>query len=356
MSVEVHIVVDISANGFGHLAQISPILTALAKVRPGLKLTLRSEVDPVICEQFLDIPFEMGPTPPDPNMRMQGPLDVDADGLFEDYQNLVADWENVITSDAAVLTALKPDLVLTNIAVASVAAARRVRIPVAAICSLNWADVFAAYCGTDGEARKIYDHLTNAYAAADRFIQLQPHMPMDWVPSAHSVGPVARVGQDRRADLQATRPADHYVLATMGGIPGMHTQVPLPEVDGVMWVVPPDWESTRTDILSRKELDITFIDLMRSCDALVTKAGYGGVTESAVNGTRILYTERTNWCETPMLETWMAKNCTGQRIERDVMQSGDFGSVLQDLLAVPIVKRPVRAGVDDAVTVLTQLL
>ena len=112
---------------------------------------------------------------------------------------------------------------------------------------------------------------------------------MHWVPSPHSEGPVAQNGQDRRAHRQATRPADHYVLATMGGIPGMHTQVPLPEVDGVMWVVPPDWESTRTDILSRNELDIAFIDLMRSCDALVTKAGYGSVTESAVNGTRILY-------------------------------------------------------------------
>ncbi|MBO43151.1 MAG: hypothetical protein CMM28_05445 [Rhodospirillaceae bacterium] len=356
MSAKVHIVADISANGFGHLAQISPILMALAKVRPGLKVTLRTEVDPVICGQFLDIPFKVGPTPPDPNMRMKGPLDVDADGLFEDYQNLVADWENVITSDAAVLAALKPDLVLTNIAVASVAAALRARIPVAAICSLNWADVFAAYCGTDGEARQIYDHLTNAYAAVDRFIQLQPHMPMDWVPSVHSVGPVARIGKDRRGDLQAARPADHYVLATMGGIPGMHTQVPLPEVDGVMWVVPPEWESTRTDILSRKDLDIAFIDLMRSCDALVTKAGYGGVTESAVNSTRILYTERTNWCETSILETWIAKNCTGRHIERDVMQSGDFGAVLQDLLAVPITKQPVRSGVDDAVAVLMQLL
>ena len=105
MSAKVHIVADISANGFGHLAQISPILMALAKVRPGLKVTLRTEVDPVICGQFLDIPFKVGPTPPDPNMRMKGPLDVDADGLFEDYQNLVADWENVITSDAAVLAA-----------------------------------------------------------------------------------------------------------------------------------------------------------------------------------------------------------------------------------------------------------
>ena len=88
---------------------------------------------------------------------------------------------------------------------------------------------------------------------------------------------------------------------------------------------------------------------MRSCDALVTKAGYGGVTESAVNST--YHTERTNWCETSILETWIAKNCTGRHIERDVMQSGDFGAVLQDLLAVPITKQSVRSGVDDAVAV-----
>jgi hypothetical protein len=350
-----HIVVDVSANGFGHLAQIAPIVTALSELTPGLKLTLRTEVDPKICGQFLKVPFEMGPAPPDPNMRMRGPLDVDVEGLFSDYQALVADWDKVVAGDAAVLKSIKPDLVITNIAVASVASAKMAGVPVAAICSLNWADIFAAYCGTEGEVGEIYRHLTDAYAKADRFIQLAPHMPMAWLPAAQSVGPVARRGEDRRGALEAAKPARHYVLASMGGIPGMHNQVPLPRLDGVVWVVPQEWQTERDDILSRKGLGIPFIDLMRSCDAIVTKAGYGGVTESAVNGTRILYTERTNWCETPMLEAWMEEHCTAQRVERDVMEAGDYGADLAALLDMPAPAPPKRSGIEEAVEVLQSI-
>lgn len=289
-------------------------------------------------------------------MRMKGPLDVDVDGLFADYEKLVGEWDEVVAADAVLLDEMKADLVMTNIAVASVASARTAGVPAAALCSLNWADIFAAYCGTGGVAGTIYAHLTANYAKADRFIQLAPHMPMDWVGERCSVGPVARRGEDRRDQLAGLRPATHYVLATMGGIPGMHTEVPLPKVDGVVWIVPRDWGSGREDFLSRADLDIVFIDLMRSADALVTKAGYGSVTECAVNATRILYTERTNWCETPMLEAWMSEHCTARRVEREAMQAGAFGGDLKNLLAMPV-KAPMAAtGAGEAASVIAELL
>jgi hypothetical protein len=356
-----HIVADISANGYGHIAQLAPILTGLVETKGGATLTLRTEVDAGICAEFFDIPFAMGPPPPDPNMRMKGPLDVDREGLFADYRALTDNWDDVIAKDAAALESLGADLVVSNIAVASLASAKRAGVPSAAICSLNWADIFAAYCGTDGEAGDIFAHLTAAYTQATRFIQLSPHMPMDWLPEKISVGPVARRGRDRRADLQALKPARHYVIATMGGIPGMHTQVPLPEIDGVAWIVPPEWRDARSDFLTRPLMDrtgneIAFIDLMRSADAIVTKAGYGGVTESAVNATRILYTERTDWCETPMLEAWMAQHCAARRVERDKMQAGDYADDLKALLAEPTPPLLEPSGAVEAVAVLRELV
>ncbi|HAA93985.1 MAG TPA: hypothetical protein DCE33_16175 [Rhodospirillaceae bacterium] len=355
MAIQPHIVADISANGFGHLAQVSPILEELAAEQE-IRLTLRTEVDLEICSQFLSVPFEIGPPPPDPNMRMKGPLDVDVEGLFADYRKLIGEWDQMISADADLLGTLKADLVISNIAVASLASASAAGIPVAGICSLNWADVFATYCGSDGEAGEVLERLTENYNKADRVIQLAPHMPMEWLKETRSVGPVARRGENRRDELEALRPANHYVLATMGGIPGMHTEVPLPMLDGVVWIVPPEWEGVREDWLSRARFDIPFIDLMRSSDALVTKAGYGSVTECAVNGTRILYTERTNWCETPMLEEWMAEPCTARRVEREVMQAGNFAAELEKILAIPVEPPIEPTGAAEAAAVLQELI
>ena len=37
-----HLFVDISAHGFGHLAQVAPVLNALTERLPALRLTIRS--------------------------------------------------------------------------------------------------------------------------------------------------------------------------------------------------------------------------------------------------------------------------------------------------------------------------
>ena len=349
-----HIVADISANGFGHLAQMAPILDCLAGDRE-IRITLRTEVDPAICRQFLQIPFEFGPAPNDPNMRMKGPLDVDSDGLFEDYKVLFNEWDEVVSRDAQILKELRADVVLTNIAVLSVASAKAASLPVAAICSLNWADVFATYCGTSGVAGHICNHMKQTYDKATKFIKLSPHMEMGWLSDCCSVGPIARQGRDIRNELERLKPSPHYVLASMGGIPGMHDMIPLPELDDVVWIVPPNWDDLRTDWLSRGNINVPFIDLMRSADLLVTKAGYGSVTECAVNSTRLIYTERSGWCENPVLEKWIKDNCTACKVNRDTMQLGNYGERLRWLLSEPIRSPFTCSGAGQAAAIISKL-
>lgn len=355
MAAVPHIVADISANGFGHIAQMAPILHKLAE-NLEIQITLRTEVKAEICHEFFKIPFQFGPPPPDPNMRMKGPLDVDIDGLFVDYKNLVSRWDEVVLRDAEILKRLNADIVLTNISVVSIASASRAKIPAVAICSLNWADVFATYCGSDGAARIIFQQLTEVYNMATEFIQLTPHMKMDWLTSARTVGPVARQGKDHRNELEDLKPAKNYAIASMGGIPGAHDVMPLPRLDNVLWIVPADWEVVRDDWLSRANINISFLDLIRSADLLVTKAGYGSVTECAINSTRIIYTERTDWCENVMLEAWMADNCTSCKVDRQTMQCGNYGREVVELLKQPV-QPPMKAtGSLEAAQILLNLI
>lgn len=346
-----HIVADVSANGFGHLAQIAPILDSITNHRK-CRITLRTEIPPEICKEFLKIPFQFGPPPPDPNMRMKGPLDVDIEGLFQDYKSLIYEWDEVVSKDADILQNLNADVVLTNISVVSIASARAAGMPVAAICSLNWADVFAAYCGTQGDAGNIFSHLTENYDRATEFIKLSPHMKMDWLTRSRSVGPVARQGRDIRSDLQKLKPASYYAIASMGGIPGAHNVMPLPKLDGVVWIVPPDWDELRDDWISRADMGKSFLDLMRSADLLVTKAGYGSVTECAANATRIIYTERTNWCENPFLEKWMKDYCTACKVDRMMMEKGDYGEKVVTILQQPVQPPMITTGSSEAANIL----
>ncbi|MEC8135884.1 MAG: hypothetical protein VX107_06985 [Pseudomonadota bacterium] len=356
MAGPLKIVVDISANGFGHLAQLAPILEVAKKRWPDSSFILRTDLDRSICAEFLRFPFEMGSSPPDPDMRMHGPLLVDADGLYSDYAEIFSDRQNIVGAEAEKLRALSPHLMITNISVMSVAAARNANIPVVALSSLNWADVFETYCHDRYDADAILQWMVDVYSQADLFVLLTPHLPTTWLPNPVSIGSVARSGTNRRNVLHDSLPAKHYVLASMGGIPGIQSELTIPKIDDVVWITPPNWALERHDVLSRQTLDVSFIDLMRSVDAIVTKAGYGSVTESAANGTRILYTEREKWCETPILEAWMDIHCTARKIASETLNSGNFAKDLSDLLASPP-RRPVATnGAEEAVAAIAQLI
>jgi hypothetical protein len=49
-----HLVVDISGHGYGHAAMTIPILNALRRVRPDLKVTIRTSVPPAWIAERLE--------------------------------------------------------------------------------------------------------------------------------------------------------------------------------------------------------------------------------------------------------------------------------------------------------------
>ena len=95
---------------------------------------------------------------------------------------------------------------------------------------------------------------------------------------------------------------------------------------------------------------------MRSADAIVTKAGYGIITEAAANGTRILYAERENWCETPILESWIESHCVARKVSREKLSSGRFTGELMQLLARPSRPPATTNGAGQAVEAIMQLI
>ena len=52
-----HLFVDISSHGFGHLAITAPVLDALAKIAPNLRLTVRTRLARQLLEQRIHVPF-----------------------------------------------------------------------------------------------------------------------------------------------------------------------------------------------------------------------------------------------------------------------------------------------------------
>lgn len=354
-----HLVVCISPHGFGHTAQVAPVVNALRARLPGLRLTLRTTVSPQILRARFDGTYAVDPVATDFGMVMASAVDVLADESARAYAAFHVDWGERVAHEARALTALKPDLVLCNVPYLPLAGAHAAGIPAAALCSLNWADIYLAYCGERPEAARIHAEMLDAYNAARVFIQTEPAMPMPDLANRLPVGPIARIGTNRRAEIAqrvGLRSDERLVLVAPGGIPMPVDTSRWPRTPDSRYVVEAAWHSQRPDAIAIQSLDMPFTDVLASSDVFVGKPGYGSFAETACNGIPMLYVPRGDWPEEPYLVAWLEKHGRCRPITRRQFTDGDFAADVEAVLALSRCEPVKPTGIEAVATRLAALL
>ncbi|MCK9380137.1 MAG: hypothetical protein M0P95_03595 [Sulfuritalea sp.] len=354
-----HLLVDISAHGFGHLAQTAPVLDALASLLPTLRLTVRSALPRDQLARRIGAGFAHVPEARDFGFVMRNAVDIDHAASAQRYREFHAAWPQRVAAEAAWLRRHRVDALLSNVAYLPLAAAAEAGIPAAGLCSLNWADLFAHYFGAEPWAGIIHAQILAAYNASKGFLRVTPGLPMAGVTQRHDIGPIAHIGRPDRAGLAQRldlKESERWVLLAMGG---MDFRLPVqdwPPTPGLNWLVPGEWKIRRDDIRAADPAGLEFSDLLASVDAVVTKPGYGTFVEAACSGIPILYLQRDDWPETPCLTAWLAVHARAAVLTREQLLAGDFAEVLQGLWRAPAPAVPVANGADEAARQLVKAL
>lgn len=344
MRSELHLFVDISSHGFGHLAITAPVLNTLAHIEPNLRLTLRSSLPLSKLRQRIHVPFEHFKGSTDFGYVMIDATRIDRGASAAAYRAAHTGWRGRVQAEAELLSGLRPDIVLTNVSYLPLAGAAQAGIPACSLCSLNWADLFEHYYGGEDWAAPIHAEILAAYRSARRFLRVTPGMIMDRLDNIHPVGPIAALGQ--RQDLGLG--ADKAVLVAMGGI-AHHLPVDRwPRLPGIRWLVAADWPCSHPDAIAVESLGLNFTDLLRSVDAVITKPGYGTFTEAACNGTPVLYQRREDWPEQECLIEWLAQHGRCREVAEQDLVQGQLGEQLTQLWATPAPTAPLPDGARQA--------
>ena len=127
--MELRLFVDISSHGFGHLAQAAPILNELARLRPELRLTVRSGLSGDKLQTRLHCNFEHIHGSSDFGFVMLDAVRIDFAATANAYRAQHANWTQRVADEATLLKRLKPDLVLTDVAYLPLAGAAQAGIP-----------------------------------------------------------------------------------------------------------------------------------------------------------------------------------------------------------------------------------
>jgi hypothetical protein len=356
-----HLFVDISAHGFGHLAQSAPVLNRLGELLPGLRITLRSGLPAEKLRERIRVPFVHLAAASDCGFAMHDALRIDHAATTAAYRAAHRDFPARIAAEAAQLAELQADAVFSNVSYLPLAGAACAGIPAAALCSLNWADLFEHYYGGEPWAPAIHAQMLAAYHSAT-FLRTTPGMPMPALERQVVIGPIATLGRQRRAELLekvgagGTAPEVRIVLVALGGIP---TRLPIedwPALPGTRCLVPASWQPVRPGFHAFEALGLPFADLLRSVDAVVTKPGYGTFAEAACNGTAIIYPRREDWPEQSCLIDWLRAHARCTEIAGQDLLAGNLAAALASCLSAAQPPLPVPDGDETAARCLMQLL
>lgn len=346
-----HLVVALSAHGYGHAAMTSPVVDRLRERLPGLRVTLRSALPDGFLRERYGADCIVQSARCDVGMLMASPFEQRLEASALAYAEFHSDWEARVAREASEMAALGADLVLANVPYLAIAGAARAGIPAVALACLNWMDIYRHFFGERAQSPAILAQMHEAYGSATRILQPEPSMPMRDLPARTPIGPIARLGRSRAAEIRATLrlAADtRLVLLATGGVTHRIDLASWPRSPTLHWLLAPPYACAREDMSETARLGLPLTDILASADAVVGKPGYGTFTEAACNGVPMLYVRRPDWPEEPSLVAWMQQRAQAAELAPNRLASGEMSEALDLLWAAPR-RPPVRAsGADEA--------
>jgi hypothetical protein len=354
-----HLFIAATAHGYGHVAQVSAVAHGLRRRDPKLRITLGATVDQgfvrermppdtTLLEQAFDVP-----------LPMDGPLKVLWEEGLGAYAGFDAGYEQHLAAQRRLLAELAPDLVLADIPWLPLTAARALGIPAVGLCSLNWLDILAESPVGARLPAPLAQHMRDGYAGAELFLRPAPSMPMAWLPNGRDIGPIAAVRPRDPAGLRRhlnVGEDTRLVLMQFGGAGSLQPPVDLPLPPKTLLLTPVPRLAERPDALLIGPAGgpdaLPVADVLASCDAVITKPGYGTFAEAACHGVPVLSVPRGDWPEEPHLDQWLAGQVPFRSVPLAEFAAGRIAGPLAELLAAGPAEPVPATGVDETVELL----
>lgn len=302
------ILFDISAHGHGHLAQTARVVAVLRRTLPEFELLVRTELPRSLVEVRLGAVEHVDDSGTGRALIMDAEIQVDRPATRAYYLALHERFESHVTELRRDLLAHRVDLVCCNAGYLALAAAHAAGIRSCLFCSLAWDEILADLFPADPAMNAVVGTITRSYARADLCFRLRPGMPMRSLRGEDVTAVLARRGRDVRGALrrqlgQDTRPIVLFAFGDWTVRRPSFLELPAP----IRFIVPPRWMAGASHLVCGAELPFHFRDLIASADLVISKTGYGVVTELALDGQGVILVERPGWPEEAHLLRWLRR-------------------------------------------------
>lgn len=352
------VVFFISGHGFGHASRDVEVINALGASRPDLRLILRTDVNPGLLDRTVRPPFERRPGPCDTGIIQRTSVEHDDEATVRAAIDFYSPFDERIDTEARTFERDKVSLIVGDIPPLAFEAAARLGVPSVCLGNFTWAWIYDTHPGMVAAAPWLVPLLQRAYAKAGRALQLPFAGGFEIFPDVRPIPLIARRPGREPRDTRTFFGIPHdrpTVLLSFGGY-GMPA-LDLSSVDCSEWTVvltdrilPPDRPLSPRVVFLREEQFLNtgyrYEDLVAAVDVVMSKPGYGIVSECIACDTPLLYTSRGVFREYDLFVREMPRYLRCRFIDHVELFAGRWRAALEALRGQP--SPPETMAVDGA--------
>jgi L-arabinokinase len=318
----------ISGHGFGHASRSIEVINALVDRQPGLRVIIRSEVAPWLVSRTARPGVQLVPVQCDTGVVQADSLNLAEPATLTRARAFMSGFSERVATEAAWLRQAGTSLVVADIPALGIAAAHTAGVPGIALGNFTWDWIYAGY---DGSA-DLVDMIGDVYRRTTLALRLPMWGGFATMPTVIDVPFVARRSARPPAEIRRRLglPAgERLALVSFGGygVDGLDVAA-LRRLDGYRALLPGD-----VDESAMYEQGLRYEDLVRAVDVVVSKPGYGIVSECLANDTALLYTSRGHFVEYDVLVAAMPRFLRSAFIDQADLFAGRWAPHLDALLA-----------------------
>jgi L-arabinokinase len=337
----------VSSHGLGHASRDVEVINEIGRKRRDVRLVVRTSVPASFVEQAAAVPIELQQAETDTGVVQIDSLHIDEGGTARRAAAFHDDFNARAEAEAEVLRELGASLVVADVPPLACEAAARAGVPSVVLGNFTWDWIYAGFPQFEATAPGVIDAIGQAYGKARCALRLPLHGGFETIRTV--VRDVPFIARKSRRDREDARrrlglgSKDTAVLVSFGGH-GLRLDHHAILRDNPIRLIMTDGHShpggdsanpLRLTPRMLADRSLRYEDVVAAADVVISKPGYGIVSECIANGTALLYAPRGRFAEQGIFEREMPALLRCRRIETDDLLGGRWRDAIEALLAQP---------------------
>ena len=315
-----------SGHGFGHISRSSVIIQELLKNPLLNEITL---VSPRV--NFLNDHPKLikRNVKTDTGVYQKSSIEIDINKTLRELEEFQGLKPELTGQETKFLQEWKPDLVISDVSSFPVFLAGKMGIPAIIISNFTWDFIYNYYGKYDKRFSEFAAEISSEYEYAAKKIILPFNCDFPESPNNIKTGVIGRKpSMDREGLRKKFRFSDNtrYILISFGAYGLGELNLKLENLPADVMLVSADTKPVQNGTL---QIDNEYYpDILRACDFVLTKPGYGIMSECFFSKTPVIYTGRGDFPEYQYLVNSLQKHFVSFYITKEELENLDLKNAL----------------------------